>query len=44
MYNKNEIYDFIFLGEKDYKASKRDRKLVALLVLIVLLGLVFIKD
>lgn len=44
MYNKDEIKDFLFLGETDYKVSKRDKMLVALLVLIVLIGLVFIKD
>ena len=44
MYNKDEIYDFIFLGEREYKASKRDKMLVALLVLIVLLGFILIKE
>ena len=44
MYNKDEIKDFLFLGETDYKVSRKDKKLVALLVLVVLIGLVFIKN
>ena len=41
--NKNEIKDFLFMGMQDYKTSKKDKMLVALLVLVLLLGFITIK-
>lgn len=43
MYNKDEVYDFIFLGEKNYKTSKKDKIYVVLLVLVLLIGFILVK-